>query len=209
MTGMDEPVPSSPPASSAADRGAPLQAIVLAEPPVRRAPVAAAAPAPPIAVVPTATWPGLGEKTYVVPKRFGVSAILAMMTGMGLLFGYLRLLEMPPAVFLFLGTMVLVISIVQMFCGHVPRLASIAAGAVLSPLFVVASFPYREDRYIGEMLCVTLGSVFWGALGGYLTGTCAAGVFLVMEKIDPYLPGGRSRAASQAHAGAQPQKESR
>jgi hypothetical protein len=196
---MDEPVLSSQTAAAGADPAAPLEAIVLEEPPVR---VPRAQPAP--AGSPAAR-PIVREKTYVVPKRFGVSAILAMMTAMGFLFGFLRFLEAPPVVFLFLGTMVLVIAIVQMFCGQVPRLASIAAGAALSPLFVTIGFAYSEERYLGEVICVVLGSIFWGALGGYLTGTCAAGIFLVMDKIDPYLPGGRSRAASHANPPAGPQ----
>jgi hypothetical protein len=204
---MNERIPLSPPAPSAADPGAPVEAIVLDEPPVRRPP--GAGPASPMRAIPRAVAPKSNSppgKTYVVPKRFGVSGILAMITAMGFLFGFLRFLQVPPVVFLFLGTMVLVISIVQMFCGQVPRLASVVAGAVLSPLFAAAALAFSEQPHLGQLICVIWGSVFWGALGGYLTGTCAAGVFLVMEKIDPYLPGGRSRAAGQSNCVAQPQQ---
>ena len=203
MKYMDEPPPASPHASTDVDGDLPLAAILLKDPTRAgmRPGSAAAAAIDNVAVSPdTPFTPG---RTYVVPKRFGISAILAMITALAFLFGFLRLLEVPPVAFLFFGTMVLVISIVQMFCGRVPRLASIVAGAVLSPLFIGASlWSFGESGHLAEVICVMWGSVFWGAIGGYLTGTCAAGIFLVMEKIDPYLPGGHSRAARAKTAAA-------
>src|SRR5438105_2998329 len=40
---------------------------------------------------------------YMVPKRFGMSAILGIMTALAVLFGSFHLLNAPPPVYLFFG----------------------------------------------------------------------------------------------------------
>src|SRR5262245_43279879 len=54
---------------------------------------------------------------YMVPKRFGMSAILGIMTALALLFGAFRLLNSPPPVYLFFGLQTLVICFAQMLNG--------------------------------------------------------------------------------------------
>ena len=127
---------------------------------------------------------------YVVPQRFGMSAILGITTALSMLFGGLRLLNAPSVVYLFFGLLTMVICLVQMFFGEVPRMASTIAGAVLLPLFVVSGATLFDDADAGAVICSFIVSVPFGALLGYITGTCAAGVFLVMEMLEPYLPGG-------------------
>lgn len=130
------------------------------------------------------------EKVYSVPKRFGLSAILAMMTAIAFLFGALRRLDAPPMVYLFLGTLVMVICLVQMFFGAVPRQASVIAGAVLLPLFSFGMAFTTNGADSAEAVCSIIGGIPIGAFVGYLVGACAAGVFLLMDKLEPYLPGG-------------------
>jgi hypothetical protein len=129
---------------------------------------------------------------YVVPQRFGLSAILGIMTALALLFGIMRWLGSEPGWYLFLGAQSIVICLVQMFHGKTPRAASAVAGAILAPLFVLG-WAWLSQRSVpaGGVLCLMFVSVPLGGFVGYLNGTCAAGIFLVMEKLEPYLQGQR------------------
>ncbi len=133
---------------------------------------------------------------YRVPQRFGMSAILGIMTALALLFGGFRILEAEPVVYLFFGVQSLVICIAQMFNTKMPRAASVMAGAIMAPLFTVRLIeaagipvPYSLAERIVLTICVAPISVPIGAFLGYLTGTCAAGIFLVMDYLEPYLQG--------------------
>src|SRR5688572_22961273 len=92
---------------------------------------------------------------YVVPQRFGLSAILGIMTALALLFGIMRWLEADPGWYLFLGAQSIVICLVQMFHGRTPRFASAVAGAILAPLFVLgwAWFARHSVEALG-VLCM-------------------------------------------------------
>jgi hypothetical protein len=133
---------------------------------------------------------------YKVPQRFGMSAILGIMTALALLFGGFRILNAEPVVYLFFGIQSLVVCLVQMFNARMPRAASATAGAVMAPLFTVRLIaaggipvPYSLAGQIVLAVCMLPLSVPIGAFLGYLTGTCAAGIFLVMDYWEPYLHG--------------------
>jgi hypothetical protein len=129
---------------------------------------------------------------YVVPQRFGLSAILGMTTALAILFGCMRWLDAEPGWYLFYGLQSIVICVVQMFQGKSPRRASAIAGAILGPLFILGSSwltPW-EGGDSGLVLCFMVMMVPCGAFLGYLNGTCAAGIFLVMDKLEKYLKGG-------------------
>jgi hypothetical protein len=138
---------------------------------------------------------------YMVPKRFGMSAILGIMTALAILFGSFHLLNAPPPVYLFFGLQTLVICFAQMLNGKTPRLASSIAGAILVPVFVLplvlgeARF-FRHGGLISLLISLLIFGVPIGAFLGYLTGTCAAGVFLIMNYLEPYLQGQRPRSHS-------------
>ncbi len=129
---------------------------------------------------------------YVVPQRFGLSAILGMTTALAILFGCMRWLDAEPGWYLFYGFQSIVICIVQMFQGKSPRRASAIAGAILGPLFILGSawFSPRENGNAVMVLCFMVMMIPTGAFLGYLNGTCAAGIFLVMDKLEKYLKGG-------------------
>jgi hypothetical protein len=134
------------------------------------------------------------QPDYVVPQRFGVSAILGIMTAVALLFGGLHWLNALPVFYLFFGVLVIAICLVQMFYGQSARLASTISGMTFLPVFIVLAVwfdPHMDSDAVGFVLCVAIGSIPFGALLGYLTGTCAAGIFLVMDALEPYLQGRR------------------
>jgi len=138
---------------------------------------------------------------YMVPRRFGMSAILGIMTALAMLFGSFRLLNAEPVVYLFFGMQTLVICFAQMLNSKSPRLASSVAGAILVPLFVLPLFFYRDLSFDPGRIVLAVFSltvlVPFGAFLGYLTGTCAAGIFLVMDYLEPILQGqGSARSVS-------------
>jgi hypothetical protein len=147
---------------------------------------------------PTFVLPSFVSKAdYVVPQRFGLSAIFGITTALAFLFGCMHWLESPPGVYLFLGLQSVVICLVQMFHGKTPRIASAAAGAVIAVVFVVGSMWLfgRRSPHPLEMFVLVVLSIPIGGFLGYLTGTCAAGVFLIMDKLEPYLQGERADTA--------------
>ncbi len=74
---------------------------------------------------------------YVVPRTFGMSAILGIMTALAVLFGGFRIYDAHPVLYLFFGVQALVICMAQMFYGQTPRFASAASGGVVLPIFIV------------------------------------------------------------------------
>jgi hypothetical protein len=125
---------------------------------------------------------------FVVPKTFGMSAILGIMTALAMLFACLRWMDAWPVYYFFFSALALVICLAQMFYGKTPRLASIVAGAIMLPLFSLGALLFDDDAN-PAFICLLIGFIPFGALMGYLTGTCAAGVFLVMDILEPYLQG--------------------
>lgn len=135
------------------------------------------------------------EKVYSVPKRFGLAALLALMTALACLFGALRLVDTPPVVYLFLGTQVMMICVAQMFYNAEPRRASMIAGAILMPIFSAGSAFFLQGEGQAFAFFWVIPGILFGAFAGYLIGTCVAGVFLLMDKLEPFLPGGKKAGA--------------
>jgi hypothetical protein len=129
---------------------------------------------------------------YMVPQRFGMSAILGIMTALAILFGAFRFLNVPPLLYLFFGLQAIVICIAQMLYGRTPRVASAVAGAVILPVFMLLTAAYLDDSPDMGLFCLLFFSVPAGAFLGYVTGTMAAGVFLVMDYAEQYFHGHRT-----------------
>jgi hypothetical protein len=125
---------------------------------------------------------------FVVPKTFGMSAILGLITALAILFALLRWVDAWPVFYFFFSVQAIAICVAQMLYGKTPRLASVIAGAVILPAFTIGMAMLSERGDVG-ILCLTFAFVPFGALLGYLTGTCAAGIFLVMDYLEPYLQG--------------------
>jgi len=139
---------------------------------------------------------------FVVPKTFGMSAILGIMTALAILFGCLRWMNAWPVFYFFFGVQSLAICLVQMFYGQTPRLASIIAGAIILPAFTMAA-AVLSDHADPAIACAVVAFIPCGALLGYLTGTCAAGIFLVMDYLEPYLQGQAALPAPHPSSPAQ------
>jgi hypothetical protein len=131
---------------------------------------------------------------YVVPRQFGMSAIIGIITALAVLFGAFRVYNAPPVLYLFFGVQAIVICLAQMLYGKTPRAASAITGAVLLPLFLGVGMAYWNDRRSGELIYwgLLVGTVPVGAFLGYITGTLAAGVFLLMDSAERLLAVGRA-----------------
>jgi len=135
---------------------------------------------------------------YVVPQRFGIAAILGITTALAFLFGCLHWMNAEPGWYLFFGMQTIIICLVQMFHGRTPRKASAVAGAIVAPVFLLGTaWLFWQDTTPGAVLCTMIMSIPVGGFLGYLNGTCAAGIFLVMDKLEPYLQGQRPATSSQ------------
>lgn len=120
-----------------------------------------------------------------------MSAILGIMTALALLFGVFQYYGAHPVLYLFFGVQVIVICVAQMLYGQTPRVASVASGGLLLPLFVIGWVSFWDRRMTEGALCVLLTSVPVGAFFGYVTGTMAAGIFLMMDAAEHFLTGER------------------
>jgi len=131
-----------------------------------------------------------------------MSAILGIMTALALLFGWFHWSEAHPVLYLFFGVQSLLICLAQMFYGQTPRAASAIAGAIILPIFIIAAAIFSDGRTGGGLVCFLFVSVPIGAFLGYVTGTMAAGVFLVMDAADAYFTGSRDLPATHSPTAA-------
>lgn len=189
-----------------------IDAVVLDEPASAALPVASLLPAQPAIVggsLPSAglrlggwaRWLEAQPAKYMVPRRFGMSAILGMMTALALLFGLLRRLDAHPGFYLFFGLLGLVICIAQMLNNARPRVASVVAGAILVPLSFFATVwwdPHRPPLLF--LLCLVFFYIPFGAFLGYLAGTLAAGVFLLVDRVEQWWTGRATALPEAEHA---------
>ena len=124
------------------------------------------------------------KPVYSVPSRFGLLAIFAFMTLQAILFGLLRKLDAHPSAYIYLSIQGFVICLVQMKSGSVPRLASIAAGSTCAVITLFGAMPMLpQNEAIGSILALPCIATSGGMLG-YLHGTMAAGLFLLIEMFE-------------------------
>ena len=121
---------------------------------------------------------------YQVPTRFGLTAIMGLLTVLAIIFGSLRAFDAPPAVYLFVGSEIVAICLAQILCGSAPRGISALTGAILLPLWV---FLTMKTPAIPLTLDLMFRLVAFGGLMGYCIGALAAGFFLMMDLIEPWL----------------------
>jgi protein-S-isoprenylcysteine O-methyltransferase Ste14 len=129
---------------------------------------------------------------YSVPTRFGMSAILALVTMFAVIFGCINLLQtwitevrLSPMLHLFFGVELLTIWICQMRFHQSPRRVSMLVGAILLPVF--ASFSLDLRSTVGTVVMIVL--FFLGGIIGYCLGALAAGLFMVLDWLKPYSAG--------------------
>ncbi len=126
-----------------------------------------------------------------VPRRFGMSIVMLMMTLFAVLFAGMTALGTPPAVFAMLTVLVVGVGLGQMllYGGEYPRAASIWVGVGLFPLEVMAGMAYlanSQDIRTAEgdwagLTCLFLFSPVLGAGLGYMAGSLTGGAFLFVD----------------------------
>jgi hypothetical protein len=110
---------------------------------------------------------------------------LALTTLFAFVFAILRGFEAPAAMYLFSGTLAVAICLAQMIFGSVPRVASITAGVVLLPVWVIVAALLEEGQggrgFVTEALTSIPCTALAGGLIGYLAGAVMAGFFLLLD----------------------------
>lgn len=163
----------------------------------------------------------LKRRQYQVPSRFSLTTIIGLLTFMAVLFGTLKSAEVHPIVYLFVGAEILAICCIQIVFGSAPRVGSAVVGGILLPACV---FAFREDlrsfvsctrwSWLANdyPMFLTVGGVTtlaFGILLGYCIGAIAAGLFLVMEMLEPWLLRAPKRTSASTSAGRSQQPRGR
>lgn len=124
-----------------------------------------------------------GEVDYQVPSRFGLGAILAMLTIFSAVFGSLKAAQAPGHIYYFVASLGLLVCLGQMISGKVPRGASTTVGAIFIPVWVIGFAIYSRAGVAPYAVGVPCLIIF-GAFVGYAVGTLAAGCFLAMDLLE-------------------------
>jgi protein-S-isoprenylcysteine O-methyltransferase Ste14 len=133
------------------------------------------------------------QAQYAVPRRFGLSSVLALTTIFAIIFGSLNYMGASPVAYLFVSTEISAICLAQIIFGSAARSASAVIGAMLLPFWMAISFAAERNRLDPiELIIVGIILMVPGAILGYFIGTLAAGFFLAMDLLEPYLPGYKS-----------------
>ncbi len=123
---------------------------------------------------------------YQVPSRFSLTAIMGLLTVLATIFGALRAFDTPPVVYLFIGSEIVAICLVQILVGSAPRGGSALTGAILLPFWAFLTLTLPAMPMAFQVLLFVILFLF-GSLLGYCVGTLAAGFFLMMDLIEPWL----------------------
>ena len=131
-------------------------------------------------------WDGL--RATGVPRRFGMTALFAIMTLYAIVFAVMQSLDAHPMVFTIIAVLLTGVGAGQtlLFGGKFPRVASVCAGAMLFPLEIIAAliYLYISSHFVvppAAIIAAVVFSVPAGALLGYLAGGLAGGVFLLLD----------------------------
>ena len=145
-------------------------------------------------------------RVYSVPRRFNILSIMVLTTLFAVGFAALRFANAPLPVYLYVGVQATLTLGVQMFWPNAPRASSVVSGAILLPLalygaFFIESHGRRAAGPLPIVLCPLPFIVGAGMFIGYATGAFAAGVFLIVDKLEKLL---QRKPASVASSGVSP-----
>jgi hypothetical protein len=122
------------------------------------------------------------ERTYTIPNRFGLRAILLGMAIFAIVFTVGLAVEAELRIVAPLLSFVVLVCLAQMVFGWIPRIASALVGG-----FVFPASAYIDPLFDGEFHLQRVSAVdlFWlitcGLLAGYFGGVLLAGVFLLAD----------------------------
>jgi hypothetical protein len=130
-----------------------------------------------------AGWPILG-RTYTVPNRFGLRAILMGTALFAVTFVLLQAVQASLRILAPAMSFILLIGLAQMVFGKLPRSACALVGAILFPLCA-----WIDPMFEGRLRTQPIAPIdfFWlctcGAVAGYVGGVILAGLFLVADQL--------------------------
>lgn len=133
-------------------------------------------------------------KVYGMKRRFSLATIAAMIVAASLLLALLKAVNAPPLTSALILGFIAVTAISQMllFGGRRPRLASMVSGAIFWPALTLAlifadagrrGWQNRDDLVSVVFINAILGTIF-----GYGAGGTVAGVLLLMDLVESWLP---------------------
>jgi len=134
----------------------------------------------------------LPKAKYTVPRRFGLSSVIALTTIFAMLFGSLNFMRAAPVDYLFLSLGIAAVCLVQIVFVSIARIGSALTGTIMLPVWASIRFSselHRASTAENVIWCVF--AIFLGTLVGYCIGGLAAGFFLILDMIEPYLPGAK------------------
>ena len=142
-----------------------------------------------------------------VPRRFGVGTLLVVVLSVSLLFAAARWLDVPPPLTIFGASFLAVIGALQMLVTRVPRAVSVAAGAIILPMTLAATWSASgaNSHPLFRTLVTTPADIVFGlahlaavgAVCGYVGGVLAAGLFLVIDAVG--MQPLRARSSKETH----------
>jgi hypothetical protein len=141
------------------------------------------------------------EKTYHVPRQFGMAGIMALTTLMAFLFGILRAIHASQFWFLFWIVLFSAVCLVQLRFPQRVRMASVLMGILIFTLLATVRF-FADGSFVGNGVFVfqvtshsaTLENLAFfmyhfglpmcllGGMFGYLCGYLVAFCFLLLDK---------------------------
>ncbi|MGO8689916.1 MAG: hypothetical protein ACLQLG_09795 [Thermoguttaceae bacterium] len=146
----------------------------------------------------TTTYAAICPRRHTgMPRRFGTSVVLIIVTMYAVLFAAMQTVQVlvhqrDPVLFVMVTIFVTGVGLSQavLFHGHNPRKASLLTGFVLGTAIALARFILERRAGQSDEQLVTV--VFYvlsgfGALGGYVVGGAIAGVFFLLNKVQPPL----------------------
>ncbi|MFO0905564.1 MAG: hypothetical protein U0939_21315 [Pirellulales bacterium] len=140
------------------------------------------------------------QRVYSVPRRFNILSIMVLTTLFAVGFAALRYCNAPLPVYLYVGVQATITLGVQMFWPNAPRTSSVISGALLLPLTLIGAFLIEVDGrrppHPLVVLCPLPFVVGGGMFVGYVMGVFAAGVFLIVDKLEVLLRRKPSGAAA-------------
>ncbi len=134
-----------------------------------------------------------GTRPVAVPRRFGVGSLLIVTAAFAMFLGAMQALHVDPIAMGLVAAYVAVVGIGQavLFGGKAPRRASVLVGILFLLVVglanmvhaVVTNRPFLGDDIFIEFAGTVFLSIVYGAPFGYIAGTLAAGVFLIIERV--------------------------
>jgi hypothetical protein len=123
------------------------------------------------------------DATYTVPNRFGLRAVLLVVSIFAVVFTLTKAIHVELRAVAPVLSFVVLICVAQMAFGWIPRTASAAVGGLVFPLSAYIN-PFFDGKW---MRLQPIGNVdlFWlvtcGLIAGYLGGALLAGIFLLSD----------------------------